>query len=136
MRTILVGYDDAPPSERALARAIELVRAFDAKLIVTSVAPVMVSGARGGAVDPADSPERHHAELAKARSEVEAEGITARYVDAVGHPAESIVKVADDNSADLIVVGTRAPGFMEHLLGQSTSESVARHSHTDVLIVH
>ena len=62
--------------------------------------------------------------------------MTAKYVEAVGHPAESIVRVADQQHADLIVVGTHAPEFMQHLLGHTTSETVARQSHTDVLIVH
>jgi nucleotide-binding universal stress UspA family protein len=136
METIVVGFDDKPESERALERAMELARAFGSKLVVTSVAPIAVSVARGGAVDPADSPHMHRDELREARQLVEAKGMTAEYVAAVGEPAESIVGVADQHHADLIVVGTRAPGFLERLLGQSTSEGVARRAHTDVLIVH
>ena len=38
MKTILVGYDESEAAKRALARTAELAMAFDAKVIVTSVA--------------------------------------------------------------------------------------------------
>ena len=63
MQTIVIAYDDTPTSERALERALEVARAFDSKLVVTSVAPVVVSGTRGGAVDLVDSPEKHRADF-------------------------------------------------------------------------
>jgi nucleotide-binding universal stress UspA family protein len=135
MQTIVVGFDEKPESERALERAIELARAFGSKLVVTSVAPIAASVARGGAVDPADSPRKHRDELREARNLVEGQGMTAEYVAAVGDPADSIVDVADGHHADLIVVEARALGFVERLLGQSTSGGVARRAHTDVLIV-
>jgi nucleotide-binding universal stress UspA family protein len=137
MKTILVGYDDTAASKRALERGIELARAFGSKVLVTSVAPVSAGGARGGgAVDPADPPERHRAELRSASDQVKQAGIDVETVLAVGHPADAIVDVAEEHGVDMIVVGTREPGMLERLLGQSTSGAVARRAHCDVLIVH
>jgi nucleotide-binding universal stress UspA family protein len=128
MRTILVGYDETEPSKRALERAVSLAKAFDARLVVTSVAPILQSaGGRGaGPIDPVDSPERHVEELERARAYLADQGVEADYVPAVGDPATTIMRVAEERDADLIVVGTREPGLIDRLLHQSVSRSVSR----------
>src|ERR671924_537138 len=114
MKTIVVGYDETEPAKRALDRAADLAQAFGAKLIVTSVAPVMVSiGRSAGALDPTDTPDEHREELAHARERLAARGIEAEFQPAVGDPADSIVMVAEERKADLIVVGTREPSILE-----------------------
>jgi nucleotide-binding universal stress UspA family protein len=137
MKTIVLGFDDSEPSKRALERAAELSQAFEAKLIVTSVAPLLIGAARsGGPTDPVDSPAEHKRELDDARSMLEQRKIEAEYVPAVGEPADTIVEVASDRKADMIVVGTHERGVVERLLGQSVSDTVAHQAHCDVLIVH
>jgi nucleotide-binding universal stress UspA family protein len=137
MKTIVVGYDETPAANRALERAAELAGAFGSHIIVTSVAPIVTSvGRSAGPVDAADPPAEHVRELGDARSFLEGKGLTADYVPAVGHPAETIVQVADERKADLIVVGTRELGVVGRLLGQSVSEGVVHKADCDVLIVH
>lgn len=137
MQKIVLGYDDAEASQRALERAAQLTKAFGSELIVTSVAPILTGiGRTAGPVDPVDPPQKHAEELASARSYLEGQGVTADYVPAVGEPADTIVEVANERGADLIVVGTRELNVLQRLLGQSVSESVLHHAHCDVLIVH
>jgi len=137
LKTIVVGFDDTDPSRHALERAADLAEAFGAKLAVTSVAPLLVGIARNaGPLDPVDSPEKHREQLQDARKLLEARKIKAEYVPAVGEPGDAIAELADDLDADLIVVGTREPGLLERLLGQSVSERVAHQAHRDLLIVH
>lgn len=137
MSTIIVGYDQTPGSQRALERAAALGKALGAKLVVTSVTPLMVSAGRsGGPIDPTDRPEKHAAELAVAREYLEGQGIDADYQGAVGDPADAIVQLADERAADMIVVGTREHGLINRLIGASVSEAVSHHAHCDVLIVH
>jgi nucleotide-binding universal stress UspA family protein len=139
MKTILVGYDQTDPSERALERALELAKAFEAKILITSVARVMADAGTGrsmGGLDPTDSPEEHAAEMQSAAERVKTAGLTAELVRAIGDPAEAIVKAAEQYGADLIVVGARERGWMQRMLDHSVSQDVARHARCDVLIVH
>lgn len=137
MKTIVIAYDGTEPAERALERAADVAKAFGSKLVVTSVAPAMVPASHTtGAIDPTDTPADHDAQLADARSKLAARDVEAEFQPAVGEPANAIVAVADAAGADLIVVGTREPNFVQRLLGQSVSGSVARHARCDVLIVH
>jgi nucleotide-binding universal stress UspA family protein len=137
MKKIVLGYDDTDASQRALERAAQLAKAFDAELFVTSVSRVMYGAGRSaGPIDPTDPPAKHAEELAHAREYLEGQGVSAEYQPAVGDPADAIVELARERRADLIVVGTREPSIVGRLLGQSVSESVSHRAHCDVLIVH
>ena len=135
MKTIVVGYDESEPAERALARAADLAAAFDSKVIVTSVAPVLVGSREMGGVDPVDPPERHLAELDHAKAFLRGRGIEGQFEMSVGDPATAIVELADRCEADLIIVGTRQPSLISSILGLSVSGSVKRKAHCDVLTV-
>jgi nucleotide-binding universal stress UspA family protein len=138
-KTIVVGYDETDPAKRALEQAVELARLLKAKLVVTSVAPVLsgMAASRGiGPYDPADPPEEHREELAHARDFLVDKGVAAEFELTLGHPADAIVELAEKHGAELIVVGTREPGFVERLLGGSVSRAVSKRAHCDVLIVH
>jgi nucleotide-binding universal stress UspA family protein len=137
MNKIVLGYDDTDASKRALERAAQLAKAFGSELVVTSVTPIVTSiGRSGGPFDSTDPPAKHAEELAHAREYLDGRGISAHYAPAVGHPAETIVQLAQERDADLIVVGTREQNVLARLLGQSVSDSVAHRAHCDVLIVH
>ncbi|HXO07905.1 MAG TPA: universal stress protein [Solirubrobacteraceae bacterium] len=137
MKKIVLGYDESEAAKRALERAAQLAKAFGSELIVASVAPVVTSTARsGGPIDPTDTPADHVEELKHAKSYLDGEGLQADYVAAVGHPAETIVELARDRQADLIVLGTHEPSAIARLFGQSVTDSVAHRVHCDVLVVH
>jgi len=137
MKRILVAYDDTEASKRALDRATELARAFDAEVRVTSVAPILVATARSvGPIDPIDSPARHGEQLTHAKALLAERGISAEAVPAIGDPAEAIAEIAEERDADLVVVGRREPGLVERIMRRSVSGGVARKVHRDLLIVH
>jgi nucleotide-binding universal stress UspA family protein len=126
MNTIVVAYNDTNDSDRALERAAELAGFYGAKVVVTSVVPVLVGRA----------PEGPGPELQSAGAMLRERGIDAELVEAAGDIAEAIVEVAERSGADLIVLGTRELTHVERLLGHSVSEGVQRKAHCDVLIVH
>jgi nucleotide-binding universal stress UspA family protein len=135
MKTIVVGYDETEPAKRALEQAAELATLFSAKVIVTSIARIVV-GKGVGPVDPADPPELHREELRHAAAFLAERGVEGEYEVGLGDPASEIVELAERRSADLIVVGTHEPSLLARLLGLSVSGAVQRKAHCDVLIVH
>ena len=153
MKTIVVGYDGTRPAEKALRRAAELARAFDAAVTVVSVAipqplaEASLPGAFGlapysayGAPELDQPLQRDEEAWRQHRERVDAlftdAGLKAHFAGVAGDPAEELISAAEDRKADLIVVGTSEPGFLERLLGGSVSADVARRARCDVLIVH
>ncbi len=151
METIVVGYDGTAPAEHALRRAGDVARAFGARLVVVSVAPLrpaggpVVPGAFG--LDPyytfeglEDQERLDEALWRRHREQVEelfaSSGVPVEFEGVSGDASLELVDVAEQRRADLIVVGTREAGFLERLLGGSVSQGVARRAHCDVLIVH
>jgi nucleotide-binding universal stress UspA family protein len=149
VKTILVGYDGSEGAVRALDRAVEVAKAFGAKLVVVSVAelpvapaPYAVGPTAGlGAMPLPDTPRLDVAPeeivarvLDEARARVA--GVEATFEARGGDPDQSLIAAADEHGADLIVVGTREPGFLGRLLEGSVSSDLARHAHCDVLVVH
>jgi nucleotide-binding universal stress UspA family protein len=135
MKTIVVGYDETEPAQHALSRAADLAAAFGSKVIVTSVAPVLVGSREMGGIDPVDPPELHAEELGHAKAFLVERGIEGQFEASVGDPATAIVELADRCGADLIIVGTRQPSLIASILGLSVSGAVKRKAHCDVLTV-
>lgn len=138
-KKIVVGYERDHVSAHALERAAELAQADGVSLVVTSIARPLAPAvtAHGmGPFDPTDPPEAHKADLEHARELLESRHVHAEFDVEVGEPADAIVSLADRLEADLIVVGTHERGFVDRLLHGSVSDSVQRHAHCDVLIVH
>ncbi|HSI97451.1 MAG TPA: universal stress protein [Gaiellaceae bacterium] len=127
MKTIVLAYNDTDGSNRALERAAELARFYGAKLVVTSIVPVLVGAER------VPDPGR---ELKKAEAMLSELGLKTELVEAVGEIGEAIVEVAESRGADLIVIGTRELSQVERMLGHSVSETVQRRARCDVLIAH
>ncbi len=51
-----------------------------------------------------------------------------------GHAATTILEIAEEKGADLIIIGSHRPGLQDYLLG-STAARVVRHSNSSVLVV-
>jgi nucleotide-binding universal stress UspA family protein len=138
MKSILVGYDGTSSAEQALARAVELARAFGGKVTVVSVVapqPLDMSGAFGlmpySTYEVIWDQHREHVEAYLREA-----GIASDFSGVVGDPADEIVALAVKVDADLIVVGTRQAGFVERVFAGSVSQGVAQRAPCDVLIVH
>ena len=113
MKRIVLGYDDSESAKRALKRTCELAKALEGYVVVVSVAPVLVPAGRGiGPIDPTDPPELHREELLHAKAVLDENMIASDCVVGLGDPADLIVETAEEEWADMIVVGTSEPGFI------------------------
>jgi nucleotide-binding universal stress UspA family protein len=64
-----------------------------------------------------------------------AAGLEAESLVLKGDPAERIIKFAEEQSVDMIVVGSHGIGGFERLVIGSVSEKVVRHAKVPVLVV-
>jgi nucleotide-binding universal stress UspA family protein len=130
-------YDGSPESRRALSRAAELTRALEASLTVLSVAdPLYRAQPYTGVADPEEE-DAHRRLLEEATGQLGQLGIPATPVERTGSPdvVEAIVAVARETEADLIVVGHRHRGVLEHPWLGSVGGEVVVNAACDVLVV-
>jgi nucleotide-binding universal stress UspA family protein len=145
-KTIVVGFDETERAQRALERAAELAEGLGARLVVTTVAvpPIPLPGVATalpgtaaqfaeGSTEALELAEQH---LERARTLLAGRELETEFVLEVGSPAERIVAVAEERSADLVVVGSSEGGFLERLLNEDVGDDVAHASPRDVVIVH
>jgi nucleotide-binding universal stress UspA family protein len=134
-QNILVGYDGSKESEKALEAALAIADTLDAKVAVLAVAQppepakaiklqVLADGAR----------EHFEKSLRRISHAAEQNGIQVETRIAIGHPAEQIIRRAEQSHADLIVVGRRGNSTFEKVVMGSVSEHVLRHAPCPVLV--
>jgi len=133
VQTIIHATDFSTQSEYALQLASAIARDYGARLVILHVAvrPTIVFGE--GVVPSAEVSEESREQLNRLelpRTDVRAE---RRFVE--GDPATEIVRVAHDEKADLIVLGTHGRSGLERLLMGSVAEHVLRAASCPVLTV-
>ena len=154
-RSIVVGTDGSHPAEEAVRQATDLASREGARLHLVTAYPdpqmlrdrttiwsndpkgVMDSGRPGGGSETETIDLREVAEsvLRRAAREAVSKGVDVETHASEGHPAEVIIEVANQEHADLIVVGSRGlTGIKRYLLG-SVSSKVSEHAPCSVMIV-
>ena len=139
-RKIVVGVDGSEASLKAAEKAADLARASGAELVLVSVVPpptvLLGELMTPEVVDLKPLIEAARTALEELAGKLSREGkpeISTRVV--VGDPGESIVEVAGEEGADLIVVGRRGLSRIERLFLGSVTKKVLERSHIDVLVV-
>jgi nucleotide-binding universal stress UspA family protein len=132
---ILVGVDG---SENA-ARAVEVAGTL-AALAGARVVALHAIGLLEGGGDAGHTPAERHDAVREAMERqwckaLAGAGLTISYELRDGNPVVVLLAVADEMSADLIVLGSRGLGGFPELLLGSTSTQVAQFAHCPVVIV-
>ena len=136
-KKILVAVDGSPNSREALTMAIDLAQQYRAAIELLHAFP-HVSDLLG-------TPQYEH--LLEARSAIGGQIlesmrqlVPAELVSEVqlleGPAAPAILRVAEEDGCDLIVLGSRGHGQLAGILLGSVSNTVAQRARCPVLIVH
>lgn len=139
MQSIVVGTDGSPSAEVAVRRAIEVAKGSGAVVhLVTAFPDVPSYRERIGSSakrDPINLREVAESVLARAAGELTSQGVDVETSAREGDAAQVILDVAQEQKADLIVVGARGlTGFERFLLG-SVSSKLSHHAPCSVMIV-
>jgi nucleotide-binding universal stress UspA family protein len=139
MQSIVVGTDGSASAEAAVRRATELARWSGALVhLVTAYPDVPSYRERIGSSakrDPIDLREVAESVLARAAGELRAQDVAVETHAREGDAARVIIDLAQEQNADLIVVGARGlTGFERFLLG-SVSSKLSHHATCTLMIV-
>jgi predicted phosphoribosyltransferase/nucleotide-binding universal stress UspA family protein len=133
-RTILHPTDLAESSEAALHLACSLARYHGSRLVLLHVVEVPAAVYAGGVVvDSVREVNEARTRLQQIRAHTPAIMVDCRLAE--GEPAEEIVRLAEDQDCDLIVLGTHGRSGLRRLVLGSVAEQVLRQAPCPVLTV-
>jgi nucleotide-binding universal stress UspA family protein len=135
--SIVVGIDGSPTAEIALERAIELACVSGARMHVVSAyepVPARVSGAPAGEGFQVSSDFKADAALQRALDRSATRKLQVEQHAPKGDAADALISVAQEMSADLIVIGSVGMQGPKRIFG-SVPNSVSHRAPCDVLIV-
>ncbi len=142
-KSIVVGTDGSQTAGRAVRQAIDLAASLGATLeLVSAYEPVPVSRLK---VERRDAPEdvqwainpREDVDstLDAARELAAEAGVTANVYARQGDPADAILDVAEEQGADLIIVGNKGMSGAKRFLLGSVPNKISHHAPCSVLII-
>jgi nucleotide-binding universal stress UspA family protein len=123
IQTIVVGTDGSETGGKALAVALQLARVLGTAVHVVCAYGVL------------QAPSDVEAVLAAATRAARAEGLEAVTHARRDDPAEALIAVAEEQDADVLVVGSGGMGRASRLLLGSVPNKVSHHAPCSVLIV-
>jgi nucleotide-binding universal stress UspA family protein len=130
MGSIVVGYVPKPEGRAALRRAAEEARLRSARLVV-------INSHRGGREFEGSDAIDSEAQLEEVRKELDAAGVEHEIRQLVRglDPAEDLINIADEVSAELIVIGLRRRSPVGKLILGSNAQRVLLDARCPVLAV-
>lgn len=135
---IVLAFDGSDCSHKALQRAKAIAERFEATLWLVHVFhnPSDLLGYSDYEKLFAKRKGAAQTVLDDARQKLGRTTFTVQEELQEGNEAESILKVAEDSKADLIVMGTRGLGAVKGILVGSVSRKVIHYADCPVMVVH
>ena len=137
---ILLASDGSDCALRAATAAGTLADKFKSRLtLINAFQPIPTIGPYGEILytgqDDNYTVEMKDYALARAGQILDEMKVPFHSRQEIGDPAAEIIRVAEAEGCDLIVVGSRGQGALKSLLLGSVSDHVVHHAHCPVLIV-
>ena len=138
-RKVLIATDGSEYTKKAVDYGIELAINTGAKLQA-----IYVVDTGGYKSIPLSAPQEYAYSILRQEGDMaikyvadkaEAAGLEAEGIIAEGHPAEELIKYAEKNSIDLIVMGTLGKSRLDRFLMGSVADKVIRNSKIPVIAV-
>ena len=137
IKRILLAYDGSAPADKAYSFALDIAKKYDADLYVLAVARPPEFGDDVETEAVIENSKKHYQKvLAPLRVQAPSQGVRLHFEVVVGHPAEQIIRHAEDQyKADLIVLGHRGQSLFERWCLGSVSKHVIHYAHCAVTVV-
>ena len=140
---IVVGTDGSDTAKEAVRQASELANTVGAKLhLVSAYEPVPQGRLRQERQQVPDDlqwmvnpKEDVEGTLKDAAAEIEEKGVEVATYAREGDPADAILDVAEEENADLIVVGNKGMSGARRFLLGSVPNKVSHHAPSSVMII-
>jgi nucleotide-binding universal stress UspA family protein len=140
LKQILVPVDFSDPSQKALRYAVSFAKQFHASLYCLHITEIPYATGEMGINSVMENyteqlREQRQAQMEELLRKEIPETIPSKSEIIPGTPYHEIVRVADENNIDLIVVSTHGKSGLSRILLGSTVERVVRHAPCPVLVV-
>ena len=136
VKNILIPVDGSDGSDKAVARAVELAKIYEAKLnflYVANINQLAINAALSQAILEAVK-KAGKTILIRAENMVPSEVESENFLE-TGAPAAVILEFEEKLNADLIVMGSRGLGFVKGVLLGSVSQYITERAKCPVLVV-
>jgi nucleotide-binding universal stress UspA family protein len=133
-KTILFPTDFSTASDAALVHAESLARQMNARLLIVHVEEPPL--AYGGGELYYGLPEPSSERILKMLEDVKPSDPSVPYTHrlTMGDPAGEVVRIAEDEGAEMIIIGTHGRTGMTRLLMGSVAEAIVRRAPCPVLV--
>lgn len=139
---MLVGFDNSEPSHTAVATAIAMAQRDDSELTLCSVVPIAptIQGLERYGFDTHSLTDEWESDaeylIRHALADAQAAGVYhIGRISPIGDPATEILRAANEEDAELIIVGTHAAHGLERLILGSVAASLVQQSAVPVMVV-
>lgn len=139
LERVLVPTDFSDSAHKALVYGASFAKEFSAELVLLHVVEPVAIG-YGSDLFPVPMAEVFEEmsgyareQLGKLAAEAREKGVVVRELVVQGKPSSEVLRVAEEETVSLIVLGTHGKGILDHAIFGSTTERVVRRAPCPVL---